>query len=174
MKKIKPELIDPYMEKKIIKTLKPKNVDNWEPVKNAVKTFYHNYIRDNIGLCVIILLVIIFFIYRYRYVKKNKEMEMLQQIYINKPEQYYTPPPTYQITNPNSLYGNPNPLINPLYGNSNSLYSNPNILINPNLYKDQIQISEKNDKKTKKKKSESSKMAYPIFPYHQDDHFYHQ
>lgn len=81
-KKIKPNLLDPIIEKKIVKTLNPQEEDYWGPTKNVFQLFYQNYIRDNIGLFIIIILIILFLIYRYRFVKKDREAKNIEH-YIN-------------------------------------------------------------------------------------------
>lgn len=74
-KRLKPNLLDPIIEKKIIKTLKPPKEDYWAPTKNTFQSFYQNYIKPNIALVVLIILFIIFLLYRYRTIKKNREQK---------------------------------------------------------------------------------------------------
>lgn len=70
---IKPNLLDPIIGQKIIKTFKPPKSDYWAPVKNSLRSFYQKYIRTNIILVIIIIFIIFFLIYRYHVVKKRKE-----------------------------------------------------------------------------------------------------
>jgi hypothetical protein len=72
-KHLKPNLLDPIIKKKIIKTLKLPVNDYWAPVKSGLKSFIENYIKPNIGLVVFIILIIIFLIYRYRTIKEEKK-----------------------------------------------------------------------------------------------------
>lgn len=85
IKHIKPNLIDPILEKKIIKTLNPPKEDYWGPAKNGMQTFYQKYIKPNIILVIIIILIILFLIYRYRSIKKDRKLQQMQQYYQSQP-----------------------------------------------------------------------------------------
>jgi hypothetical protein len=78
---IKPNLLDPIIGKKIIRTLMPPRDDYWAPVKSSLRTFYQKYIKTNILLVIIIVLIIFFLVYRYHVVKKRKEILELNGIY---------------------------------------------------------------------------------------------
>jgi len=80
-KRLKPNLLDPMVEKKIIKTLKPIKEDYWAPTKNTFQSFFQNYIKPNLLLVFIIFLIIFFLVYRYRNIKKEKEKQELEKIY---------------------------------------------------------------------------------------------
>lgn len=77
-KRLKPNLIDPIIGQKIIKTLKPPREDYWEPTRNVAKSFYHDYIKPNFGLVILIIVIIILLIYRYRVIKNERESKLLQ------------------------------------------------------------------------------------------------
>lgn len=79
--KIKPNLLDPLIEKKIMKTLVQPKDDYWEPAKITANTFYHDYIKKNVWVVIIIILLILFLIYRYRSVKKEREIKRLNEQY---------------------------------------------------------------------------------------------
>lgn len=72
-KHIKPNLLEPIISKKIIRTLNPPKEDYWEPTKNTMTQFYHNYIFPNILLILFIIFVLILLFYRYRITKKERE-----------------------------------------------------------------------------------------------------
>ena len=72
---IKPNLVDPIIEKKIIKTLNPPREDYWAPTKNILQSFYQNYIKTNIPLIIFIIILILFLIYRYRSVREQRGQE---------------------------------------------------------------------------------------------------
>lgn len=80
VKRIKPNLLDPVLQKKIINKLKPPVVDYWGPAKSGIRIFYEKYIKPNIGLFLFLLVIIFFFIYRYRSVKKERERKELENI----------------------------------------------------------------------------------------------
>lgn len=82
MKQTKPNLVDPIIQKKIIKTLKPKEFikdDYWKPTKSFSLSIYEKYIKPNIFFIIIIIIIIIFLIYRYRMVKNNRKLENIKQ-----------------------------------------------------------------------------------------------
>lgn len=70
--RIKPNLLDPMIEKKIVKTLQIPKDNFWVPTKNSFVNCYKKYMRPNIFLIIFIIVIIIFLIYRYRVVKKKK------------------------------------------------------------------------------------------------------
>ena len=75
---IRPNLLDPIMKKKIIKTLNPPVEDYWAPTKSGAKSFIENYIKPNIGFFIFVILVILFLFYRYRVIKKGRERSELE------------------------------------------------------------------------------------------------
>ena len=72
-KRLKPNLVDPIIGQKILKTLKPPKEDYWEPTRNVAKSFYNDYIKPNFGLIIFIIIIIILLIYRYRVIKSDRE-----------------------------------------------------------------------------------------------------
>jgi len=80
-KHLKPNLLDPIVEKKIMKTLNPPKEDYWAPTKNGFKSVYDKFIRPNIGLVIFIIIIIFFLIYRFRSIKKKREITEVENIY---------------------------------------------------------------------------------------------
>ncbi|AGF85213.1 membrane protein [Moumouvirus goulette] len=80
-KQIKPNLVDPMLQKKIFKTLNPPVEDYWAPTKNSFQNFYKNFIRPNIFLIIFIIILALLLYYRYRVVKTEREERELQKIY---------------------------------------------------------------------------------------------
>lgn len=78
-KHLKPKLLDPIIEKKIIKTLKPVKEDYWAPTKNGFRTAYENYIRPNFFLVFFIILIILFLIYRYRIISNRRQIAKIEK-----------------------------------------------------------------------------------------------
>lgn len=89
-KRLKPNLIDPIMEQKIIKTLKP--ADYWAPTKNVLHDFYKDYIKPNIILIIIIIFICMLLFYRYWTIKNER---------INEPSKKPQPILKYQTLNKN-------------------------------------------------------------------------
>ncbi|XWV26080.1 hypothetical protein QJ857_gp1000 [Tupanvirus soda lake] len=158
-KHLKPNLLDPIMEKKIIKTLKPPNHDYWAPAKSGVKSFFENYIKPNIGLVILIIVVILFLIYRYRVIKKDREAKEVEKIYKNiygidmkqtNDNIQTTPQDTYSVKDTQSLDKNSQDYANLL------LY----------LYNQQKESSrEPQLKKYNNRMASTPKLAYPMYPY---------
>ncbi|AGC02053.1 hypothetical protein H012_gp406 [Acanthamoeba polyphaga moumouvirus] len=80
-KQIKPNLVDPILQKKIFKTLNPPVEDYWAPTKNSFQNFYKNFIRPNIFLIIFIIILALLLYYRYRVVKTEREQRELEKIY---------------------------------------------------------------------------------------------
>ncbi len=80
-KNFRPNLIDPILEKRIIKTLNPPKPDYWAPTKNVANGFYQTYVKQNFGLIIFVVIIILFLIYRYRIIKKNREYNDWQKYY---------------------------------------------------------------------------------------------
>ena len=78
-KYIRPNLLDPMLERRIIKTLNPAKPDYWAPTKNVAKNFFQNFVKQNIWLIIFIVIIILFLIYRYRVIKKNRELIVTNQ-----------------------------------------------------------------------------------------------
>lgn len=79
-KHLKPNLINPVIEKKIMKTLQPPQYDYWAPTKNTCRNFYRDYLRSNVALIFVMLIVILFLIYRYRVTKNKKQLLPLKEL----------------------------------------------------------------------------------------------
>jgi hypothetical protein len=71
-KRLKPNLLDPDIEKKIIRTLKPPKEDYWGPTKNMFQIFWFDYIVPNKYLVLFIIFIILVLIYRYQIIRKNR------------------------------------------------------------------------------------------------------
>jgi len=69
----KPQLIDPTVQERILRTLQGPTVDYWEPVKNIWQYFYEKYIKPNIWYVIIILTIALLLFYRYRSVQNKRE-----------------------------------------------------------------------------------------------------
>lgn len=82
-KQVKPNLVDPMLQKKIFKTLNPPVEDYWAPTKNSFQNFYKNFIRPNIFLIIFIIVLALLLYYRYRVVKTEREQRELQKVYDN-------------------------------------------------------------------------------------------
>lgn len=68
----KPNLIDPIIRKRIMKTLMPEKPDYWGPTRNSFRSFYNNIIKQNIPLVIFVIFIILFLIYRYRATKRER------------------------------------------------------------------------------------------------------
>ena len=80
-KRLKPNLLDPIVRKRIVKTLNPPVEDYWAPTKNTAQTFFQKYIKPNVGLFIVIIIFILFLFYRYRMIKKNRETSEIEKLY---------------------------------------------------------------------------------------------
>lgn len=79
-KHLKPNLLDPIIRKKIMKTLNPPRQDYWAPAKLNCRSFYENYMKPNVGLVIVIIIIILFLLYRYRVIKKERDNRELEKI----------------------------------------------------------------------------------------------
>lgn len=70
--KIKPNLLDPKIEREISQSLGVVHVDYWNPIKRGTNYIYQKVIRKNLLFFIIFGAVVIFLIFRYFRVKKNK------------------------------------------------------------------------------------------------------
>lgn len=139
---MKPNLVDPNIEKKIIKTLNNQNEDYWQPTKNTCKEIYFKFIKKNFPFIIFMILFIMFLIYRYRTVKLNK---------LNK---------LNFISNQNNMSSQNN-----IYQNHIEKYSN---IVLEEYNKQYEKIREPKVKKKFINKTESDnklKLAYPMYPY---------
>lgn len=84
---LKPKLLDPLLQRKIINTLNPQT-NNWILLKSASKDFYDNYIYKNMFLIILVLLLLLFLFYRYRITKLERTREMYYALYT--PENNYS------------------------------------------------------------------------------------
>lgn len=71
-KQLKPNLVNPIVKEKIIRTLNPPKEDYWAPTKNVFQSFYQNYIKPNIYLILFLIFLIVLLVYRYRIIKSRK------------------------------------------------------------------------------------------------------
>lgn len=72
IQKLKPNLVDPILNQKIIKTLKPTVPDYWEPTKKGCNTLYQKYVKPNLKFIIILLILIFILLYRYRLIKNRR------------------------------------------------------------------------------------------------------
>lgn len=89
-KHVKPNLLDPIIEKKIVKTLNGPDNDYWAPAKTTAASFFDTYIRPHIVLVIFIALIILFLIYRYRMIKSDREIKRIEEEYAAKYSNYNT------------------------------------------------------------------------------------
>ena len=71
-RRIKPNLIDPKITRKISRTINPPEKDYWGPTKSTAQAFYENYIKPNFYFFILVILFICFLIYRYRIVQDQR------------------------------------------------------------------------------------------------------
>lgn len=76
-KRLKPNLVDPIIQQKIINTLNPPKEDYWGPTKTTIYDFTNNYIIPNILFIIVLIIVGIILFYRYRITQKEKEKTQL-------------------------------------------------------------------------------------------------
>jgi hypothetical protein len=92
IKPLKPNLVDPIMTQKIVKTLKPPTEDYWGPTKNLAQNFYQRFIKPNIYLLLFILLIIIILLFRYRSIKLEREnREYMEAMYPRQVQSQVSP-----------------------------------------------------------------------------------
>lgn len=72
-KYIKPDLINPVIRQRIIKTIQPPGETQWKPVKKFFSSLYEDYIIPNIYLVLFIIFVIFVLIYRYKITRDNRK-----------------------------------------------------------------------------------------------------
>lgn len=70
---LKPKLLDPKIEKKILQILTPPKHDYWGPAKNNLLWLYNNYIKNNFWMILLIILCVIFLLYRYIVIRNRRE-----------------------------------------------------------------------------------------------------
>ena len=73
-KRLKPNLIDPLIGKKIVRTLKPPQEDYWAPTKNSFQTIYQKYIKPNTVLIILLVIFLIWLFWRYRLIKNQRQI----------------------------------------------------------------------------------------------------
>ena len=89
---LKPNLLDPALSQKIVRTLKPPREDYWKPTKNFAQTIYQQYIIPNIYIILFVIVLLIILFYRYRSIKTERDKKILEEM-INQ---------SYQETSPNA------------------------------------------------------------------------
>jgi hypothetical protein len=152
-KRLKPNLLDPIIEKKIIKTLKPPQEDYWAPTKSSFQSFYKNYIRSNMMLVIFIIIIIMFLIYRYRVTKRERETKQLEKIYENMyhTERSVIPEKQQAIQLPKNDVNEYTNLLLALYNQQKENLREPNI----KKFNDRMNPALNN----------GPKFAYPMYPY---------
>ena len=155
-KRLKPNLLDPLIEKKIIKTLKPQKDDYWEPTKKSFHSFYQNYIKPNMSLVIFVIVIILFLIYRYRVIKKEREIKQTEKIHENM----------YVIPKGNNVLH---------YRDQNSEDINEYTKMIMHLYNQQKEnmrepdnrnnITNRTNRTNRNSKLNEPKFAYPMYPY---------
>jgi hypothetical protein len=71
-KKIKPNLTNPILKQKIIKTINPPINDYWKPTKNFIVHVYEDYIKPNFISIIILFIFLMILCYRYRLTQQKK------------------------------------------------------------------------------------------------------
>ncbi|ANB50702.1 hypothetical protein [Powai lake megavirus] len=138
-KPLKPNLVDPIFEKKIIKTLNPAVQDYWAPTKIGLRYLFQNFIKPNILLIIFLIIIALLLFYRYQVVKNNREIKKLEQMYSDK----------------SNINIDTNTNIN------NSVDKYKDVLLY--LYNQQKETMR--EPKIKKKHNITDNFAYPVYPY---------
>ena len=148
-KHLKPNLIDPLIERKIMKTLKPPENDYWKPAKSSFKSFFEVYVKPNIGLVIMIVIIIIFLIYRYRIIQKEREARELEMTY-------------------KKIYGIEIPVNNQIQQNNQNKIQQKNTA-EINEYTDLLLqlYNQQKEKLREPRIKNQTKFAYPMYPYAQ-------
>lgn len=147
-KNLKPNLLDPLVEKKIIKTLKPIQPDYWAPAKNSAQSFMDNIIKPNISLLIFILIIIIFLIYRYRITKKKRELEQNENTYHLSKNSH----PIKSSEYPKQILNDTTNTLLQLYNQQKDFLREP-------------PINNIDTKRMTPVRVETPKLAYPMYPY---------
>jgi hypothetical protein len=134
-KRIKPNLIDPVLEKRIIKTLNPPKEDYWGPTKSGFHSFYNEYIKPNFFFILLFIFFILFLIYRYRMINRAKQDNPINQIH----QPYIKHHPLNVMSSDIKQY---NDMLLQLYNQHKELLREP-----------------------KKETSDKANFAYPMYPY---------
>lgn len=147
-KRLKPKLLDPILQKKIIKTLKPPKEDYWAPTKNVFQIFYQDYIKPNIYLILFIILICILLLYRYRMTQREREKN--NTVVVN----HYHTEPTKNSVDTNIL---------PELVQNQTVNTYTDIVMNAyNQQKEDLREPLISRKETD---SKGPKFAYPMYPY---------
>lgn len=144
-KYLKPNLVDPFIEEKIIKTLKPQPMeDYWAPTKNSIHSFYIDYIIPNIYIIIFIIIILILLVYRYRTIKNEREEKLIVM-------QYKYPKQNKPVAENTREVQEKVDLLIKLYNEQKENSREPRIKdINPRMEPANIK---------------SPKLAYPMYPY---------
>ena len=82
-KPLKPNLIDPLLAGRIVKTLKPPTQDYWGPTRNLAQNLYHRFIKPNIYFFIFVIFIIIVLLFRYRSIKLEREYKEYDKVISN-------------------------------------------------------------------------------------------
>lgn len=140
-KRLKPNLLDPVIEKKIIKTLQIPKDNFWVPTKNSFVNCYNKYVKPNIYFIIFVAIVIIFLIYRYRVVKKKKDVRKMEQVHDTQIK---------KVAGQNDL-------------SKKDIDDNIQTLLY--IYNQQKENLREPTIENARKKISNSKLAYPMYPY---------
>jgi len=157
-KRLQPNLIDPIIGKKIVKTLNPPIQDYWKPTKMTFLSFYQDYIKPNIYLVIFICIILILLLYRYRVIQTERENnEHMSNIENN------TATNIVSVTTPThsrAIVSVPKPKVSVIQK------EHANALLQ--LYDKQKEDSRDNEtvaSSLKKFKYKKPRLAYPMYPY---------
>ena len=73
---LKPNLVDPSFKLKLDDKFKAQG-GVWDSTKSSITNFYNNYIKPNIWIIILVIVIIAILIYRYRVTKNRKEEEQI-------------------------------------------------------------------------------------------------
>lgn len=101
-RRIKPNLVDPKISRKISRTINPPKKDYWAPTKSTLQSFYETYIRPNFYFFLFIFVLICFLLYRYRIVQDERLEQELVPAPV--PEYFHVEQNQSVNTNPAKIY----------------------------------------------------------------------
>lgn len=84
---LKPKLLDPLLQKKIINTLNPQKDTYWQPIKTEFNNIYNKYISRNLFFIIIILFFLLFLFYRYR-ITQIERIKLLYNQHLSQKDEY--------------------------------------------------------------------------------------
>lgn len=149
LKKLKPDLVEPYVSQKIIHAINPPKPDYWEPTKITMKSIYQNYIRPNWLIFLIIFIICVLLIYRYRIVQdRRKESDDVD------------------IDNDIAVDTNININDSIINEKKNKKTADDELEIYTKMIMDKYNYEKELSREPKIVRQQSNGFAYPMYPYH--------